>query len=487
MLVLLLPPLLIYSHDPFYDDCCVKQPQLPTYVLASDGYANVNVSEANQIIETNPYLVILDVRTLEEYNEGHIENAVLIPVSELESRLDELDSEKDTLVYCRSGGRSATASQILVDNGFVSVYNVLEGIIGWTNEGYIVYVKYSSIQEAINNTAEGGTIYISSGTYHENVIINNAITLIGENKRNTIIDGGNIGKVVQITVNDTEIRGFTIQKAGFTPWGSDSGIYVTSSNNAITDNFIVDNDDWAIWLDSFSSNNTITQNEMTSNWRGCMLKDTSGNTLAENNIANHGQDGICLLNSSQNVVTDNNISSNVDGVALTSSHNNNITSNNITNNLHGVSVDSSSNNRLYHNNFINNNQQVFLFTFVGTNLWDDGYPSGGNYWSEYSGADNFSGSFQNITGSDGIGDEPYIIDADNIDRYPLMNPWIAELLKTDLNNDGTINILDISIVAMAFGSTPEDSDWNQIADLNNDEIINILDISTIAMEFGKTV
>jgi len=57
----------------------------------------------------------------------------------------------------------------------------------------------------------------------------------------------------------------------------------------------------------------------------------------------------------------------------------------------------------------------------------------------------------------------------------------------DLNADGTINILDISLLAMAFGSTPEDPNWNQIVDLNNDEIINILDISTVAIEFGKTV
>jgi len=58
---------------------------------------------------------------------------------------------------------------------------------------------------------------------------------------------------------------------------------------------------------------------------------------------------------------------------------------------------------------------------------------------------------------------------------------------TDLNYDGIVNIVDISIVAVAFGSTPEDLGWNIIADLNNDEIINILDVSMVAMEFGKTV
>jgi parallel beta-helix repeat protein len=346
---------------------------------------------------------------------------------------------------------------------------------------------FQTVQEAINNALDWDTVYVRSEVYYENVVVNKTVSLVGENSDTTIVDGGNTGKVVQITVNDAEIGGFTIQKAGFTPWGSDSGIYVVSSSNIITDNVIVDNDDWAIWLDSYSSNNTITDNEISNNWRGCMLKDTSGNTLAKNNITNQGQDGICLWNSSQNVVTENNISSNVDGVALASSHNNSITRNNITNNLHGVSVDLSSNNQLHHNNFINNNQQVYLFTFVGTNLWDDGYPSAGNYWNDYAGTDMYHGFSQNITGSDGIGDSPYVIDDNNTDHYPLMVPWALELQQTDLNDDGVINILDISIVAIAFGSKEGDENYNSIADLDGNEEINILDISIVAFDYGKTV
>jgi nitrous oxidase accessory protein NosD len=57
------------------------------------------------------------------------------------------------------------------------------------------------------------------------------------------------------------------------------------------------------------------------------------------------------------------------------------------------------------------------------NTWDDGYPSGGNYWSNYTGIDEYSGPSQNETGSDGIGDTPYVIDENNTDRYPLMAPF----------------------------------------------------------------
>jgi len=59
--------------------------------------------------------------------------------------------------------------------------------------------------------------------------------------------------------------------------------------------------------------------------------------------------------------------------------------------------------------------------------------------------------------------------------------------RTDLNKDLEVNIMDVALVAKAYGTKPRDPNWNQIADLNNDEVINILDISTIAMDFGKTV
>ena len=113
---------------------------LASQSLVLSTYISVSVSEAKQMVDTNPDIVILDVRTEEEYNDGHIGKAILIPVSELESRLDELGKDTETLVYCRSGVRSATASQILTDNGFSNVYNMLGGIVAWTNEGYPVYI-----------------------------------------------------------------------------------------------------------------------------------------------------------------------------------------------------------------------------------------------------------------------------------------------------------------------------------------------------------
>ncbi len=85
-----------------------------------------------------PNLLILDVRDQSEYDAGHINNSVLIPVSDLESRLDELEEYKDIeiIVHCRSGSRSRTASTILATNGFSKIYNMLGGFNAWTAAGY---------------------------------------------------------------------------------------------------------------------------------------------------------------------------------------------------------------------------------------------------------------------------------------------------------------------------------------------------------------
>jgi nitrous oxidase accessory protein NosD len=72
----------------------------------------------------------------------------------------------------------------------------------------------------------------------------------------------------------------------------------------------------------------------------------------------------------------------------------------------------SSTNTFFHNTLINNTVRVYR-TLGDANTWDDGYPSGGNYWGDYEGVD---------ANGDGIGDTPYVIDGSNVDRFPLMAP-----------------------------------------------------------------
>jgi len=98
-------------------------------------YEDVTVNEVQQLMHEGKDLIILDVRTQQEYDSGHISNAILVPVGELAGRLGELDKARAILVYCRSGARSAQASQILIDNEFCEVYNLEGGIVAWEKAG----------------------------------------------------------------------------------------------------------------------------------------------------------------------------------------------------------------------------------------------------------------------------------------------------------------------------------------------------------------
>jgi len=174
------------------------------------------------------------------------------------------------------------------------------------------------------------------------------------------------------------------------------------------------------------------------------------------------------------------------GILLYDSSNNSIIGNNITaNNNEGIFLQWSSSNSIYHNNFINNTDQVHNFSPNFANTWDDGYPSGGNYWSDHNPPDTYSGTYQNETGSDKMGDTPYVIDADNVDRYPLIYPF-GYVPSPDLNNDGVVDKLDLVTIALAYGSIPGMPIWNPYADLNQDGIIDIFDLVTAANHYGET-
>ena len=100
------------------------------------GYGDVTVEQAKSLIESKPSLIILDVRTQEEYDSGHIERVILIPIDELENRLDELSKNDELLVYCRTGRRSSNAMNILQADGFTKIFHMNDGITGWIQAGY---------------------------------------------------------------------------------------------------------------------------------------------------------------------------------------------------------------------------------------------------------------------------------------------------------------------------------------------------------------
>jgi nitrous oxidase accessory protein len=248
---------------------------------------------------------------------------------------------------------------------------------------------FHTIQEAVNNANAGDTILVKNGTYVGNVHVSKNLSLLGESQESTIVGDG---FWFSGNANGSKISGFTI--SAFTP--EYNGIVLDSLCNV-----------------------TIYRNNIVRCEVGISLRGSSNSSISGNNITNSDGNGIWLhYRANYNSISGNNIENNGDGIELEYSIFNVIFGNNIRTNGRGVSLysmasgEDSSNNMIYHNYFINNTLQARITK--GTNTWDDGYPSGGNYWSDYAGMDG---------NGDGIGDTPYVINENNIDHYPLMKPW----------------------------------------------------------------
>ena len=268
-------------------------------------------------------------------------------------------------------------------------------------------------------------------------------------------------------------EGYTIQGTG-----NYNGIDLSGRSNITIKNMKMTKFYYGIWL-YWSSNNNISENKIENNVFGIKLPDSSNNIISGNNIINNGC-GIMLVCSSSNNISRNNITNNGHGITLSCSSNNNISRNDIiTNNYEGIWLASSLNNIIYHNNFIDNTDQVF--SYASTNIWDDGYPSGGNYWSDYNGTDLFSGLYQNETGSDGIGDTPYVIDENNVDRYPLMRPWSPSINATV---DVFPNVLNLRGRAKYFTAYMELQEGYNVSEI---DVSSILLNNTIPVDLNAPI
>jgi parallel beta-helix repeat protein len=144
---------------------------------------------------------------------------------------------------------------------------------------------------------------------------------------------------------------------------------------------------------------------------------SNDNAILNNTVLNTMVDGIKLSLVNRILVADNYCSGSLWGILASKYGNYTIRNNTIIDNDVGLRLVQAPNSIVYHNYFINNTQQASDFN---SNLWNLSYPLGGNYWSDYSGEDLYSGPNQDIVGNDGIGDTNYTIDTDSVDHYPLM-------------------------------------------------------------------
>jgi hypothetical protein len=280
----------------------------------------------------------------------------------------------------------------------------------------IVPDDYPTIQAAINAANANDTIFVRNGTYYEHVVVNKTVYLKGENRDGVIIDGNGTGIVVYIkTAQSVTVCSFTIENGYFSNIAIESSIYVS-----VTYNKIINSNGHGIDLNA-SASVTIANNEIVNR-----LINTTDGIFLSNHMGSYGN----------SIIRNNKIVNNVYGIRIYTvspdvAESATIVGNNITNNTYAVyhsrqmgSVCLPHN--FYHNNFVNNtnNNITFKGAAVAHN-WDDGYPSGGNYWSNYNGTDVHSGPESNQTGPgwDGIGDAAYSVGQNNSDNYPSMNPW----------------------------------------------------------------
>jgi len=357
----------------------------------------------------------------------------------------------------------------------------------------IVPDDYEKIQWAIGNATDGDTIYVKAGTYYENVFVNKSVSLIGQNKDNTIIDGTGftviddviIDSVILVLANRVAISNFTVRNgvtgillrgdrcivtdcvvygntmSGLAMVGSIKNVlrrnlFFSNTYNLHIDNF------WRIdeFMHDIDTSNLVNGNpvyylfneenlsinpvtfpnigylgvvnsinvkianlSITGNGQGLLIA-FSQDTSIENIAATDNLFGISLSVSPRTTIRNCNLSYNYLGIHSYYSDNVTVRENTISHNDGGMFLMGSNYGAICRNNFIENYffSQASLHDSYNCS-WDDGYPSGGNFWSDYSGFDLYNGPYQNETGSDGIGDTPYAIDADNQDNYPLMNAW----------------------------------------------------------------
>ena len=201
--------------------------------------------------------------------------------------------------------------------------------------------------------------------------------------------------------------------------GSGNGFSIISANNVTIENTNIRNFTYGIYAETATSTIIRTNNITANTYDGIGLFYCSATTVSENKIANNEYDGIEIYNSSDNNVKENYIATNAwFGMGIYEYSTGNVTRNKIVDNYNGIELSYSSDIKIFHNDFINHTQHAS--TQFSLAVWDNGYPSGGNYWSDYAGTDVYSGPDQNQPGSDGIGDTPYNCSENNQDRYPLM-------------------------------------------------------------------
>ena len=286
--------------------------------------------------------------------------------------------------------------------------------------GTIPFSSGINLQGSHNNTVTGNDI--AEYDFGLAIILNRTIgNIVTENSILNCYNGIWVHSSYNnsITWNNVTINGDIFVRVNENVMQGSCGLRLfSSSNNVIAGNNISDVPN-GIRIKSASYFNQVENNTLTNNiyWGLALTDNANNNTLVGNNLV-HNINGLEVGFCSNNTIKNNCITANHDyGLYLYNASTNKITANNITDNLVGANFEYSFGNRVYHNNFIGNTIQINDNNTSTENTWNTS--SEGNYWSNYNGTDNNGNS---------IGDTPYILNENNKDNYPFMNPIDIETI-----------------------------------------------------------
>ncbi len=307
---------------------------------------------------------------------------------------------------------------LLLFCAFSSIFNLTPITAQETNQTNRIMDQneqtFTSIQQAINNVSNGSIIYLSNGTYTEQITINKSITLIGENSNNSILTS-NASTVIIITADNVHINNLSIQ--GNTDQHQQGINIYHSQNILISNNNFRSFTNQSINIGNESHLVTIENNSFTKNKNAISIYGRQ-NQISYNEFINNTNNGIILYSDARDNQIDHNTFLN--------------------NPEYGLHIRSNAKNTtIYLNNFMD----IFDAKNKGKQtIWYNETLKMGNYWERYHGKD---------VNNDGIGDQSYTVSGDNniTDPYPLMYPVQTHTKNNyDPSNPGLFYVLTLGVI-----------------------------------------